>query len=171
VNTKAPVPRPSGTPPVNTELPPPLSGFGSDIFDLARKSFRRDAEARQIAASTRIPAPPRLQQGVPGQPTPREFQRTRRKAPGQAFWPSKGGASQYNRNVCLQIEMPTPKGEHSFPCSTRVMFDGRIIFDGIATVKNFGSWILFPIGSQVKKKSGPKILVVTCSYGVTCGIG
>jgi hypothetical protein len=32
--------------------------------------------------------------------------------------------------------MLTPKGEHSIPCSTRVMFDGRIIFDGIATVKN-----------------------------------
>ena len=64
--------------------------------------------------------------------------------------------------------MLTPKGEHSFPCSTRVMFDGRIIFDGIATAKNFGSWILFPIGLQVKKKSGLKILVVTCSYGVTC---
>jgi hypothetical protein len=51
------------------------------------------------------------------------------------------------------------------------MFDGRIIFDGIATVKNFGSWILFPIGSQVKKKSGLKFSVVTCSYRVTCGTG
>jgi hypothetical protein len=53
--------------------------------------------------------------------------------------------------------MLTPKGEHFPPVLPGVMFDGRIIFDGIATVKNFGSWILFPIGSQVKKKSGPKI--------------
>ena len=35
----------------------------------------------------------------------------------------------------LQIEMLTPKGEHSIPSSTWVMFDGRISFDGIATVK------------------------------------
>ena len=62
-----------------------------------------------------------------------------------------------------ETEMLTPKGEHSFPCSTRVMFDGRIIFDGIATAKNFGSWILFPIGSQVKKKSGLKFSAVSCS--------
>jgi len=34
-----------------------------------------------------------------------------------------------------QTEMLTPKGEHSIPCSIRVMFDGRISFDGIATVK------------------------------------
>jgi hypothetical protein len=40
-----------------------------------------------------------------------------------------------NSNVFCKIEMLTPKGEHSFPCSTRVMFDGRISFDGIATVK------------------------------------
>jgi len=33
------------------------------------------------------------------------------------------------------MEMLTPKGEHFFPCSTRVMFDGRISFDGIATAK------------------------------------
>jgi hypothetical protein len=38
-------------------------------------------------------------------------------------------------NACLKIQMLTPKGEHSIPCSTRVMFDGRISFDGIATAK------------------------------------
>jgi hypothetical protein len=31
--------------------------------------------------------------------------------------------------------MLTPKGEHFIPCSTRVMFDGRISLDGIATAK------------------------------------
>jgi hypothetical protein len=34
-----------------------------------------------------------------------------------------------------KMKMLTPKGEHFFPCSTRVMFDGRISLDGIATVK------------------------------------
>jgi hypothetical protein len=48
------------------------------------------------------------------------------------------------------MEMLTPKDEHFAPWFTRVMFDGRISFDGIATVKNFGSWILFPNGSPVK---------------------
>jgi hypothetical protein len=43
-----------------------------------------------------------------------------------------GEALRRNR---AQTEMLTPKGEHSFPCSTRVMFDGRISFDGIATAK------------------------------------
>jgi hypothetical protein len=51
--------------------------------------------------------------------------------------------------------MLTPKGEHPFPCSTRVMFDGRIIFDGIATPpKTFGSWILLRRAVQVKQKTG-----------------
>jgi hypothetical protein len=45
-----------------------------------------------------------------------------------------------------KIEMLTPRGEHSFPCSTRVMFDGRISFDGIATVKNFVVGSYFPTG-------------------------
>jgi hypothetical protein len=47
----------------------------------------------------------------------------------------KGPIPEDNSNVFYKIEMLTPKGEHSFPCSTRVMFDGRISFDGIATVK------------------------------------
>jgi hypothetical protein len=34
-----------------------------------------------------------------------------------------------------KLEMLTPKGEHFIPCSTRVMFDGRISLDGIATAK------------------------------------
>ena len=34
-----------------------------------------------------------------------------------------------------ELEMLTPKGEHFIPCSTRVMFDGRISLDGIATAK------------------------------------
>ena len=51
--------------------------------------------------------------------------------PGRWQYPNFGDKS----NVFYKIEMPTPKGEHSFPCSTRVMFDGRISFDGIATVK------------------------------------
>jgi hypothetical protein len=35
-------------------------------------------------------------------------------------------------------EMPTPKDEHFVPpVLPGVMFDGRISFDGIATVKNF----------------------------------
>jgi hypothetical protein len=42
------------------------------------------------------------------------------------------------------MEMLTPKGEHFIPCSTRVMFDGRISFDGIATVKNFVVGSYFP---------------------------
>jgi hypothetical protein len=37
--------------------------------------------------------------------------------------------------VCPKLEMLTPKGEHFIPCSTRVMFDGRISLDGIATAK------------------------------------
>ena len=37
--------------------------------------------------------------------------------------------------VCSKLEMLTPKGEHFIPCSTRVMFDGRISLDGIATAK------------------------------------
>jgi hypothetical protein len=47
----------------------------------------------------------------------------------------EGGNFADNSNVSCKIEMLTPKGEHSVPCSTRVMFDGRISFDGIATVK------------------------------------
>jgi hypothetical protein len=47
---------------------------------------------------------------------------------GRSFWADKS-------DVSCKTEMLTPKGEHSFPCSTRVMFDGRISFDGIATVK------------------------------------
>jgi hypothetical protein len=66
-------------------------------------------------------------------------------------------------------EMLTPKDEHFVPpVSTGVMFDGRISFDGIATVKNFGSWILFPNGPPVKRKSGAKFSVVTHSRRVTC---
>src|ERR1035438_3559550 len=56
------------------------------------------------------------------------------------------------------------------PVLSGVMFDGRISFDGIATVKNFGSWILFPYGSPVKRKSGPKFSVVNHSWRVTCEI-
>ena len=42
-----------------------------------------------------------------------------------------------SRLLVSKIEMLTPKGEHiQSPCATRVMFDGRIIFDGIATAKN-----------------------------------
>ena len=37
--------------------------------------------------------------------------------------------------VSRKLEMLTPKGEHFIPCSTRVMFDGRISLDGIATAK------------------------------------
>ena len=55
------------------------------------------------------------------------------------------------------IEMPTPKDGHSFPCFTRVMFDGRISFDGIATVKNFCSWILFPLSPSSQEKILGKI--------------
>jgi hypothetical protein len=47
----------------------------------------------------------------------------------------EGDISADNFNVFCKTEMLTPKGEHSFPCSTRVTFDGRISFDGIATVK------------------------------------
>jgi hypothetical protein len=50
---------------------------------------------------------------------------------GAGRWADSGD----NSNAICKIEMLTPKGEHSFPCSTRVMFDGRISFDGIATVK------------------------------------
>jgi hypothetical protein len=39
------------------------------------------------------------------------------------------------RRPAPQTEMLTPKGEHSFPCSTRVMFDGRISLDGIDAAK------------------------------------
>ena len=36
-----------------------------------------------------------------------------------------------------EIKMLTPRGEHfNLPRSTGVMFDGRTIFDGIATAKN-----------------------------------
>ena len=59
-------------------------------------------------------------------------------APGQGLWRLvsawAGAWVQYN-GWLPEIEMLTPKGEHSIPCSTRVMFDGRISFDGIATVK------------------------------------
>ena len=49
------------------------------------------------------------------------------------------------------------------------MFNGRISFDGIATVKNFCSWILFPYGSQVKKNSDAKFRFVTPGFMATCG--
>ena len=49
---------------------------------------------------------------------------------------SEGPNLQYRRGcVVTKIEMLTPKGEHFIPCFTRVMFDGRISFDGIATAK------------------------------------
>jgi hypothetical protein len=62
----------------------------------------------------------------------RDSGRERRKRPPESRQSSKLGR---NSNIIRKIEMLTPKGEHSFPCSTRVMFDGRISFDGIATVK------------------------------------
>ena len=40
-----------------------------------------------------------------------------------------------NAHRSPKLEMLTPKGEHFIPCSTRVMFDGRISLDGIATAK------------------------------------
>ena len=40
-----------------------------------------------------------------------------------------------NAHRSPELEMLTPKGEHFIPCSTRVMFDGRISLDGIATAK------------------------------------
>ena len=80
-------------------------------------------------------------------PFPREFQAARASGTSLETRNCGGGDGerplerrQYpnsaaNSNVSCKIEMLTPKGEHSFPCSTRVMFDGRISFDGIATVK------------------------------------
>jgi len=50
------------------------------------------------------------------------------------------------------------------------MFDGRISFNGIATVKNFGSWILFPNAPQVKRKSGAKFFAVNRYDQATCAI-
>jgi hypothetical protein len=54
---------------------------------------------------------------------------------GAAYIPNPAHKVQYNGSVWHEMEMLTPKGEHFFPCSTRVMFDGRISFDGIATAK------------------------------------
>jgi hypothetical protein len=50
-----------------------------------------------------------------------------------------------------KMEMLTPKDEHSSPpVQSGVMFDGRISFDGIATVKNFvvGSYFLTALQSS-----------------------
>jgi hypothetical protein len=64
--------------------------------------------------------------------------------------------------------MLTPKGEHSIPCSTRAMFDGRISFDGIATVKNFVVGYYFRAPPQVKKKRQAKIPILNHTFHATC---
>jgi hypothetical protein len=48
------------------------------------------------------------------------------------------------------------------------MFDGRIIFDGIATAKNFVVGSYFPGALQVKKKSDANFSPVTLSTNATC---
>src|SRR5882724_8478145 len=74
-----------------------------------------------------------------------------------------GGFGHRWRKLCAKTEMLTPKGEHSFPCSTRVMFDGRISFDGIATAKTLCLDIIsHRLSSQEKiglKFFGCKLLV------------
>jgi len=47
------------------------------------------------------------------------------------------------------------------------MFDGRISFDGIATVKNFVVGSYFRGGIQVKRKSRLEILAVTSAHHET----
>jgi hypothetical protein len=59
--------------------------------------------------------------------------------------------------------MLTPGGVSILPCLTRAMFDGRISFDGIATVKNFVVGSYDPFGLQVKKKSKANFRAVTLS--------
>ena len=59
------------------------------------------------------------------------------------------------QGALLQTEMLTPKGEHFIPCSTRVMFDGRISFDGIATAKTLCLDIISHRPSS-QEKIGPK---------------
>ncbi|SPF36536.1 hypothetical protein SBA4_1890007 [Candidatus Sulfopaludibacter sp. SbA4] len=65
--------------------------------------------------------------------------------------------------------MLTPKGEHSFPCSTRVMFDGRISFDGIATAKTLVAEYYFPAALQSRKNPAENFWAVSYSQRVTCG--
>ena len=47
----------------------------------------------------------------------------------------RNGPETVSHERSPELEMLTPKGEHFIPCSTRVMFDGRISLDGIATAK------------------------------------
>jgi hypothetical protein len=54
---------------------------------------------------------------------------------GSASEERKGQKTIPARRCSPELEMLTPKGEHFIPCSTRVMFDGRISLDGIATAK------------------------------------
>src|SRR5690349_6318707 len=66
--------------------------------------------------------------------------------------------------------MLTPKGEHFSPCSHRVMLMGESVSTESQPSK-LCSWILFPCGLQVKRKSGRKFSAVTPSKRVTCDAG
>src|SRR5208283_251259 len=58
------------------------------------------------------------------------------KASRSRFWIFQCGWRRERAHRGSKTEMLTPKGEHLFPpVLTGVMFDGRISFDGIATVK------------------------------------
>jgi hypothetical protein len=50
------------------------------------------------------------------------------------------------------------------------MFDGRISFDGIATVKNFVVGSYFPTALKSRKKPAEKFCSVTYSNWMTCAV-
>jgi hypothetical protein len=99
--------------------------FWITIPSLRQRQFQRHQlpDARQNAAAARIPGHHAIDDEF-GDPQ----HGWRRRHPEEAETPREMG-------VCPKLEMLTPKGEHFIPCSTRVMFDGRISLDGIATAK------------------------------------
>jgi hypothetical protein len=111
----------AGPPPINTSreaevmLRDGLKGTRHDatiacrlsLYPLKRNSVNRNPGSRRVS---------------------RSIHRPRRRHAARPPDPEGTPASLPHK-----IEMLTPKGEHSVPCSTRGMFYGRIRFDGIAT--------------------------------------
>ena len=115
---------------------PAHHGIDDELGDPEHRQRQKRAEQAENAGcqhQRRTGIPNHADQG------PDVAQRRQPVAPGHVLGRTNGLGWVHRTSitscVCYQIEMLTPKGEHFIPCSTRVMFDGRISLDGIATVK------------------------------------